>query len=172
MIPNLKNFYRNKLGINIDTVNTNKYSDIGINRRLSEFERNKIQTQIEDIYDTFITRVSDGRSIDKSEVDKIGQGRVWSGYDAKKIGLVDVYGGLETAINITASIAEIKDYRIISLPKKQDPIEKFFNDMDQKSQIKKYVLEKLGANSSLVPVELLIEDDRIQARIPYNIKFK
>lgn len=172
MIPNLKNFYRNKLGINIDTVNTNKYSDIGINRRLSEFERNKIQTQIEDIYDTFITRVSDGRSIDKSEVDKIGQGRVWSGYDAKKIGLVDVYGGLETAINITASIAEIKDYRIISLPKKQDPIEKFFNDIDQKSQIKKYVLEKLGANSSLVPIELLIEDDRIQARIPYNIKFK
>ena len=60
MIPNLKNFYKNKLGINIDTVNTNKYSDIGINRRLSEFERNKIQTQIEDIYDTFITRVSDG----------------------------------------------------------------------------------------------------------------
>ena len=85
MIPNLKNFYKNKLGINIDTVNTNKYSDIGINRRLSEFERNKIQTQIEDIYDTFITRVSDGRSIDKSEVDKIGQGRVWSGYDAKKL---------------------------------------------------------------------------------------
>ena len=172
MIPNLKNFYRNKLGINIDTVNTNKYSDIGINRRLSEFERNKIQTQIEDIYDTFITRVSDGRSIDKSEVDKIGQGRVWSGYDAKKIGLVDVYGGLETAINITASIADIKDYRIISLPKKQDPIEKLFNDIDEKSQIKKYVLEKLGANSSLVPIELLIEDDRIQARIPYNIKLK
>ena len=46
MIPNLKNFYKNKLGINIDTVNTNKYSDIGINRRLSEFERNKIQTKL------------------------------------------------------------------------------------------------------------------------------
>ena len=90
----------------------------------------------------------------------------------KKIGLVDVYGGLERAINITASIAEIKDYRIISLPKKQDPIEKLFNDIDEKSQIKKYVLEKLGANSSLVPIELLIEDDRIHARIPYNIKLK
>ena len=86
--------------------------------------------------------------------------------------MVDVYGGLETAINITASIAEVTDYRVISLPKKQDPIEKLFNDIDQKSQIKKYILEKLGINSSLVPIELLIEDDRIQARIPYNIKLK
>ena len=173
MIPNLKNFYKNNLGINIDTVNTNKYSDIGVNRKLSEFEKNKIQMQIEDIYDTFITRVSEGRSIEKSEVDKIGQGRVWSGYDAKKIGLVDIYGGLETAINITASIAEIKDYRIISLPKKQDPIEKLFNDIDQKSQIKKYVIEKLGVNSSLIPpIEILIEDEKIQARIPYSIKLK
>ena len=173
MIPNLKNFYKNKLGINIDTVNTNKYSDIGVNRKLSEFEKNKIQMQIEDIYDTFITRVSEGRSIEKSEVDKIGQGRVWSGYDAKKIGLVDIYGGLETAINITASIAEIEDYRIISLPKKQDPIERLFNDIDQKSQIKKYIIEKLGVNSSLIPpIEILIKDEKIQARIPYNIRFK
>jgi len=173
MIPNLKDFYKNKLGINIDTVNTNKYSDIGINRKLSEFEKNKIQMQIEDIYDTFITRVSEGRSIEKSEVDKIGQGRVWSGYDAKKIGLVDIYGGLETAINITASIAEIKDYRIISLPKKQDPIEKLFNNIDQKSQIKKYVIEKLGVNSTLIPpIEILIEEEKIQARIPYSIKLK
>jgi protease-4 len=173
MIPNLKSFYKNKLGINIDTVNTNKYSDIGINRKLSEFEKNKIQMQIEDIYDTFITRVSEGRSIEKSEVDKIGQGRVWSGYDAKKIGLVDIYGGLETAINITASIAEVKDYRIISLPKKQDPIERLFNDIDQKSQIKKYVIEKLGVNSSLIPpIEILIEDEKIQARIPYSIRLK
>ena len=173
MIPNLKNFYKNNLGINIDTVNTNKYSDIGVNRKLSEFEKNKIQMQIEDIYDTFITRVSEGRSIEKSEVDKIGQGRVWSGYDAKKIGLVDVYGGLETAINITASIAEIKDYRIISLPKKQDPIEKLFNDIDQKSQIKKYIIKKLGVNSSLIPpIEILIEEEKIQARIPYSIKLK
>ena len=173
MIPNLKNFYKNNLGINIDTVNTNKYSDIGVNRKLSEFEKNKIQMQIEDIYDTFITRVSEGRSIEKSEVDKIGQGRVWSGYDAKKIGLVDIYGGLETAINITASIAEIKDYRIISLPKKQDPIEKLFNDIDQKSQIKKYIIKKLGVNSSLIPpIEILIEEEKIQARIPYSIKLK
>ena len=59
MIPNLKRFYKNKLGITFDTVNTNKYADIGVNRALSAFERNKIQKSIEDVYHTFITHVSE-----------------------------------------------------------------------------------------------------------------
>lgn len=173
IIPNLEKFYKNKMGISIDTVNTNKYSDIGINRKLSDFERNKIQIQIENIYNTFISKVSEGRKIDKIEVDEIGQGRVWSGYDAKKIGLIDIYGGLEKAINISAQLAEIEDYRIISLPKKQDPFEKIVENLTQKTNIKNIILDKIGVNSKMVsPIESLLEEEIIQARTPFYMILK
>tara|TARA_B100000902_G_scaffold143545_1_gene140993 strand:- start:175 stop:1938 length:1764 start_codon:yes stop_codon:yes gene_type:complete len=173
MIPNLQNFYKNKLGITIDTVNTNKYSDIGINRRLSNFERNKIQMQIENVYDTFISHVSNGRNIPKDEVDKIGQGRVWNGYDAKRIGLIDVYGGLEKAIEISAKLAEIKNYRTVSLPKKKDPIEIIINNLSKEVNINNIIFNKIGITSSTIdPIENLLQDDIIQARMPFIIKLK
>ena len=102
MVPNLQRFYKNKLGITFDTVNTSNYADMGINRPLSNFERNKIQKGVEDIYSTFITHVSEGRNMSTEAVDEIGQGRIWTGYDAKDIGLIDTYGGLEKAIEIAA----------------------------------------------------------------------
>ena len=89
IIPNMQKFYNNKLGITIDTVNTNKYADMGINRPLSEFEKNIIQKSVKNVYESFITKVSEGRNINKLAVDEIAQGRVWSGYDAKRIGLID-----------------------------------------------------------------------------------
>ena len=66
-------------------------------------------------------------------VDDIGQGRVWSGYDAKKIGLVDIYGGLEKAISTAAALAELDDFRVISLPKQEDPVTQIINDLKQTS---------------------------------------
>ena len=122
MIPNLSKFYKNKLGITIDTVNTGKYADMGVNRPLSTFEKNKLQKSVSDIYNGFITKVGEGRKMSTSAVDEIGQGRIWAGYDAKEIGLIDTYGGLEKAIDIAASLAKIEDYRIISLPKKEKSV--------------------------------------------------
>ena len=83
MIPNLQNFYKNKLGITIDTVNTHKSADMGIDRALTTFERKKIQQGVEETYNTFISKVAKGRNMTTNEVDQIGQGRVWSGFDAK-----------------------------------------------------------------------------------------
>jgi protease-4 len=174
MIPNLKRFYKNKLGITIDTVNSNKYADIGMNRPLSTFERNKIQKSIEDIYRTFITHVSEGRNMSTESVDEIGQGRVWTGYDAKNNGLVDTYGGLEKAIEIAAILGKTEDdYRIISLPKKKDPFAKLVKELGEETNISDIVMQKIGLKTELTnPIEGLLKTDKIQARIPFIMELK
>tara|TARA_X000000368_G_scaffold4387_1_gene3335 strand:+ start:7377 stop:9131 length:1755 start_codon:yes stop_codon:yes gene_type:complete len=173
MIPNLQKLYKNKLGITIDTVNTNKSADIGTNRPLTNFERGKIQKSIENTYNTFITHVSEGRNMSKTAVDEIGQGRVWTGYDAKSIGLIDTYGGIEKAIEIASLLAEVDDYRIISLPRKQDPFTKLAMKIGQGTSISNIIIERLGFRTKITePIENLLEADRIQARIPFIITLK
>jgi protease-4 len=171
MIPNLKRFSKKKLGVTVDTVNTNKHADMGINRALSTFERNKIQKSVVDIYTTFITHVGEGRNMSTTAVDEIGQGRVWTGYDAKEIGLIDVFGGLEKAIEIAVGLAEIDEYRLISLPKKKDPFSEIALKLGGEASITDLVMQKLGLNSELInPIENILKQDKVQARIPYYIE--
>jgi protease-4 len=173
IIPNLSKFYKNKLGISIDTVNTNKYADMGINRPLSAFEKNKIQRSVENIYTTFITHVGEGRAMSTTAVDEIGQGRVWTGYDAKKIGLIDSYGGLEKAIEIAAYLAKIEEYRIVSLPKKKNPFEELSLKLSGEANISTIIMEKLGLRTELAkPLETLLKGDKIQARVPFIMELK
>ena len=173
MIPNLQNFYKNKLGITIDTANTNKYADMGINRPLTNYEKRKIQKSIANVYETFISHVSEGRNISKSSVDEIGQGRIWTGYDAKKIGLIDTYGGIEKAIDIASTLANIDDYRIISLPKKKDPFSEFATKFASGSNISNILLDKIGVRTELTkPIENILRRDKVQARLPFTIELK
>ena len=173
LIPNLSKFYKNKLGISIDTVNTGKYADMGVNRPLSNFEKNKIQNSIKNIYTTFITHVGEGRGMSTTAVDEIGQGRVWTGYDAKEIGLIDTYGGVEKAIDIAAYLAKIEDYRVISLPKKKDPFTELALKLGNSSSFSDILFTKLGLKTELTqPIESLLKDDKIQARIPFIMKLK
>ncbi len=173
MIPNLQKLYKNKLGITIDTVNTNTYADMGINRPLSQFEKNKIQKSVRNTYRDFITKVGEGRGMSLSEVDDVGQGRVWTGYDAKRIGLIDSYGGLEKAIEIAVYLAKIDDYRIISLPKKKDPFSEIALKLSNSTSFTNILFKKLGITSDLIePIESLLNSDRIQARIPFMMKLE
>jgi protease-4 len=173
MIPNLQKLYKNKLGITIDTVNTNKSADMGVNRPLTNFERNKIQKSVSEMYTGFISKVGEGRGLSISDVDEIGQGRIWTGYDAKEIGLIDTYGGLEKAITIAALLAKVEDYRIISLPKKKDPFTEFALKLGKETSISDIVVQKFGLRTQLVsPIEDLIQADRIQARMPFIMKLK
>ncbi len=174
MIPNLQKFQKNKLGITIDTVNTSKSADMGVNRPLTNFERQKIQKGVEDVYSTFITHVSEGRKMSKIAVDEIGQGRVWTGYDAKLNGLIDTYGGIEKAIEIAVLLAKIEDYRIISLPKKKDPFTELAIKLGEETNISKIIFEKLGLNKTEVidPINMILQQDKIQARIPFIIELK
>ena len=173
MIPNLSKFYKNKLGITIDTVNTGKYADMGVNRPLSTFEKNKLQKSVSDIYNGFITKVGEGRKMSTSAVDEIGQGRIWAGYDAKEIGLIDTYGGLEKAIDIATSLAKIEDYRIISLPKKKNPFKKFSLKLGAEASISDLILSTFGFTTQMTePIEELLKGDRIQARVPFIMELK
>lgn len=127
VIPNVGELMKDKLGITTDVVKTNKNSDLlTMTRPMTEYERQLLQANIEEGYDIFISHVAEGRNMAKEQVDSIGQGRVWTGENAKEIGLVDQFGGLDFAIQQAAEIAGIEDYRTVSLPALPDPFQELF----------------------------------------------
>ena len=130
LMINAKELLNNKLGINVETVKFGEYADLGsIDRPLTIAERAIIQRGVDRIYDDFITKVAEGRKLKKEQVDSIAQGRVWAAVDAKKIGLVDEFGGLDKALAIAKTKAKITDCRIINFPELKDPIETLISDM-------------------------------------------
>jgi protease-4 len=168
VLMNAQKMINNKLGVTIDTVKTNTYSDLGsVFRPLTNNERNIIQNSVENVYDTFISRVSKGRSISKEMVDDIGQGRVWTGRDALEIGLVDVLGGLEDAISIAEKMANLNDYRIVNLPKIKDPLEKMIEEL-MNGQVKNYIIKsELGEfYKPYMELKNINKIDKIQMRMP------
>ncbi|OQX97094.1 MAG: signal peptide peptidase SppA [Bacteroidetes bacterium 4572_128] len=162
--------FLNDIGITVDNVKTNEHSDIGsMFRPMSTSERAVIQESVEEIYDVFISHVAKGRGMEKNAVDNIGQGRVWTGANAKDIGLVDVLGGLDVAINIAQEKAHLKKYRIISLPKQKNPFENIFSEFSTKLQneIMEY---NLGENYKYYNRLQKIKTMKgTQARMPYHI---
>ena len=94
---------------------------------------------------------------------------MWTCYDAKRLGLVDVLGGLETAIDIAADLAELSDYRLVSLPKKEDPLEKFIREITGEES--KYIANYLGIDSKYIkPIESLLKGEKIKARLPFILE--
>ena len=126
-VPNVKGL-TDKLGITFDVVKTNPHADFGITTRpMNEKEKQLMQTYIEKGYELFITRCSEGRHINKTNMEQIAQGRVWSGIAAKELGLIDELGGLDKAIEIAATKAKIDNYTLINYPKKKNLWENMFN---------------------------------------------
>jgi protease IV len=124
IIPNMNELLNDKLGITTDVVKTNKNSDLlSISRPMTEYERQLMQQMIEEGYDLFISHVAEGRGMTPEQVDSIGQGRVWSGENAKEIGLVDTFGGLQDAIALAAEIEGLENYRTVPLPAQPDPFQ-------------------------------------------------
>jgi protease IV len=161
----------NKIGVTVDTVKTNPMADIMTSSRaVTAQEREIIQGEIERIYDNFITRVAEGRNMSKADVDSIAQGRVWSGVDAKRLGLVDLFGGLETAIEIAAKKAGLENYRLQSLPYQEDPFQKFMKDITGDSEAA--VMQKALGESYRYYKQLdhLRSMKSYQARLPYEIE--
>ena len=107
---NAEKTLNNKLGVTVDVAKTNPSADMGMPfRAVSSNERAKIMRSIEQVYSTFVNHVADGRNMTFDSVDAIGQGRVWTGNDGNRIGLVDQIGGLYAAIAIAAEKAECID---------------------------------------------------------------
>jgi protease-4 len=170
VLPNLQKALSDKLGINIDTVNTNKHSDVGTPFRIvSESEYAYIQNGVEKVYETFIGRVAEGRNTTTALVDSIGQGRVWSGVDALKINLVDELGGTNEALAYAAKMAKITDYKIEEMPKRKDPFAMFLNNKEEEVEAR-LIKKNLGAQYQfLMHVQTIINLKGVQARLPYEL---
>jgi protease-4 len=172
LIFNAQKMLNNKLGITIDTVKTNRLSDFGsMSRPLTAEEKQIFQQGVEKVYDTFTKRVANGRKMEQANVDSIGQGRVWSGVEAKNIGLVDEFGGLNDAIAAAAKMANLSKYRTVELPKQKDPFKEILSELGNEAETK-YLNYKLGDEAKYFnKAQDLLKMQGIQARLPYVIDF-
>jgi protease-4 len=171
-LPEVGQLLRNKLGITTDTVMTNKNSTgLTLMRPLSADARAMMQKNVEDFYITFTQRVADGRGLTREYVDSIGRGRVWTGLQAKELGLVDTLGGLTLALHIAAEEAGV-DYSKCSLktfPEKKSMWELLMNRVNTDEE------EELKARlNAIVPFydELVMWSNMepLQARLPFAIR--
>ncbi len=173
IIPNMKEMFNKNLGITFDEVKTNPYADyIPVTRPMSDAERKIITTDIETIYSTFITHVGEGRKMTTAQVDSIGQGRVWSGFDAKRIGLVDEFGGLNDAVAEAAKLAKLKKYSTLELPEQKDTFEQLIETFtgDNSSVLLK---KELGvAYPYFLYLSQMSHMKGIQALMPYEFDIK
>ena len=171
LMMNIQKLMNNKLGITIDTVNTNTHADFGSTyRALTAEERAVMQNSVERVYDDFISKVAEGRHKTKAEIDSLGQGRVWSGTDALKLGLVDELGGLTKAIEVAAKLAKMENYRISNLPKQKDALEKIMEDFSAEPETK-ILKSELGQSYKYIQqIRFLARANKsIQARMEYTI---
>jgi protease-4 len=137
---------------------------------MTEFERNLMQQAIEEGYDTFLSRVAEGRNLDKSAVDKAGQGRVWAAPNAKEIELVDAYGGLTEAIALAKQMAKLDNYRILNLPKQKDPFQDFLKGFSASIKAN-FIKDEFGENYKYYQqLHSLITQKGIMARMEYDIE--
>lgn len=173
LIPNANELIDGKLGIKNEVVNTNKLSDMpSLTRALTDEEKQIMQEMVENVYSTFVSHVAEGRNMTYEQVDAIGQGRVWTGENALKLGLVDKLGNLDDAIAIAKNMAKLDTYRVVKLPKETDPIEELMKGFSTK--MKMSILEKeLGsAVKYYKSLESIKNSSGIMARIPHGLELE
>lgn len=171
---NVQELINDKLGVTTDVVSTGELSDfMNMARPLTEVERTIIQSGVEDGYETFITRVAEGRGMHPDSVKKVASGRVWTGTQAKERGLVDVLGGMDTAIEIAAAkIGAGDDYRVVYFPETKPWFEEFMTTFSD--QVQARVLQaQLGDQYPLYQkVQKLKNYQGVQVRMPQDISIK
>ena len=175
IVPNLKKFFNNKLGVTFDGVKTATYADMSTaSRPLNDAEKRFFQNDVDSIYHTFLTRVSNGRNMNLALVDSIAQGRVWTGSRGVDLGLVDKLGGLQDAIDCAAGMAKLKDYRLKEFPEPTSWWDKFFGTYQKNAKTKALKAEMgedgyhvyssfqkikqfIGSSQTRLPFEMVIE---------------
>jgi protease-4 len=165
------------IGINAEQVGTNKNSiEYSFFEPMTDDFRNLVQQGVEDTYQTFLNRVAQGRNITVAQADSLAQGRVWSGIDAKRIGLIDELGGLEDAVKAAADIVNLDTYEVKNFPKYKSGFERFMEDFGGASLKFKqnFIKEELGeeAYNILKEVKNAMEQKGVQARMPFVLSIK
>ncbi|WP_341539275.1 signal peptide peptidase SppA [Hymenobacter gummosus] len=175
VLPNLGPLLSDKLGITVDRVTTGKFSDIPtVTRRLTPFEQQSLQREVERTYADFTAKAAAGRRMPVERLRRLASGRVWSGTEAKQRGLVDVLGDFDDALAIAARRAGLEDgdYRIQALPRRKSAIESFLSMIGGGSE----EAEAKAMKSKLGPLYPMYEQYRVvtqmqgvQARLPYEL---
>ena len=176
MIPNMGSFFKNKLGVTFDRVQTSTYAgSLTITKPLNPQEKKIIQREVDNIYNDFKMRVADGRKKDTAYIDSIAQGRVWTGVRAVDIGLADKIGGIEEAIRSAALLANLKEkeYNIREYPEPKSPFDLLFGSFSNMNKTR-MMEQELGKEN----YELYLQMKRIkenigiiQARLPFEWKW-
>jgi len=172
MIPSLQKMLKNKLGITLDVAKSNPHADYATvtGRPLDELEIKRMQFHVEEIYDIFTRRVATGRELPIEEVYKIGEGRVWSGIEAKKLGLIDQLGNIDDAVAVAAELSGITDYGIICYPKQKDFFTRLFSSTNSETKIEQALQKQLGdLYFTYKGVKTITEASGIQTRLPFEI---
>lgn len=173
ILPNMQNFFNDKLGITFDQVKTAEYADLGsVTRPLTDGERLIVQNEVNRIYGTFTKRVADGRKKTQAYVDGIGQGRVWSGTEALKIGLVDRLGNVQDAVNSAVKMAKLKNYKLVEYPTQKDPFESIFSSGEDKLKEHYARLQFGDSYNYYKQLKTILQGTGVQARMMYNLDIK
>lgn len=142
-VPNF-NKLREKVGLDIDGVSTNKHSALTVNavyKGMNPQEMALMQNMVERGYDLFTRRCADGRGMTQDEIKKIGEGRVWLGKDALEIGLVDSLGNINDAVAKAVELAELGEYQLATYPEKTDPFEELIKMFDPTTPEERLVMK-------------------------------
>lgn len=173
MMPDASELLTNKLGLHFDGVKTHKMADMGsMSRPFNAEESALMQQMVNQGYALFTKRCAEGRNIPLEELCKIAEGRVWTGSMAKELKLVDELGGLDTAIQLAAELGKVKDYKLKSYPTKQDFLTELLNTRADRyihSQLQETFGEYYQGFEWLRHVE---QSDRLQARLPFNMRIQ
>ena len=172
IIPNIGPALKKNFGITFDRVQTNHHSVLSLNKALTDDEKRLIQLGVDDIYNDFTQKVADGREgLEQADVDSIGQGRVWSGTDALRIGLVDELGGIDAAVAYAAQQANIgaDDIKIGVYPEqKENKLLELMESLGDEEVSSKASL-RLKLETFIQSVDKIISTQGIQARMPFDI---
>ena len=175
MIPEFSKVTK-KVGVNFETVGSNKHSDMfSLMRPFDKTELDYMQASVEDIYESFVNLVADGRKMAPSAVDEIAQGRVWMGSDALGIGLVDEIGTLQDALVYAASLAGIgpDEIRTAAFPAPltfaQQIMESLGQGSSEPSILAGTPFEGMGQELSGI---LSSRSGKPMARLPYSYEFR
>ena len=169
VIPNISGL-NEKLGITYDGVKTNRMSDaISVTRPFTPEERSLMQNYVNRGYELFVKRCAEGRKMKPDQIKAIAEGRVWTGEDALKIGLVDKIGGLNDAIKMAVTKAKLTSYNISEYPEKEDFATKFMKNFSKDIETR-FLKSQLGEQyNAFLQIKNLDKINGIQARMSYDL---
>lgn len=175
MIPSLEDMLKDKVGVTFDTVKTGPYAH-GLTPffDISPAEGKILQSGVEEFYEIFLKRVSDGRGMTRDQAHEIAQGRVWTGEKAMDIKLVDAMGGLDDALATAANLAGLTQYRVAEYPKIKDQFERILDELQNKDQASFTQRAVQSELTKVFPyfsyVQEVVQMKGVQARLPFVIE--